>query len=291
MGIKTSEFFFKSLILSTGILFSNIAFSQYQFPVTYKRISIPNSANYNNNIIGETFGLAEKEVILTFDDGPRPSTTPKILAALNKFNAKAVFFMIGHKVDSSTYKIVQDIASSGHAIGSHTLGSTSNGHTCIANTWNCKIQNVKDGISIFPSALSSKKAQREIILGHQMIAAALGGYLSPFFRFPFGEHDSDLTDFLSSKNLTAFHWHIDTIDAVNPSQDPNMFIQNTLSTLEENKKGIILFHDVVDLTAATLEQFLLELYNRGYKPVLPLPSDVPLSQVHPSNPTLLKIGL
>ncbi len=268
---------------------SQIALSNFEFPVAYKNVSTKNSSLYNNNLTNENLGLNDKEVILTFDDGPRLSTTPRVLETLNKYNAKAVFFMIGHKIDSSTFSLVQDIAKSGHAVGSHTYGSPSNGHSCIANTWNCKKQNVIDGFSFFPSALSLNKAKREITLGHQMVAAALNGYASPFFRFPFGEHDSDLGNFLTTKNLIAFQWQIDTKDAVNPNQNSETFIQNTLNELDKYKKGIILFHDSIELTASSLESFLIQLYEKGYKPVLPLPYDVDSNQLDTNNPTLVKI--
>ena len=61
----------------------------------------------------------EKVIYITFDDGPHPELTPFILQELNKYNAKATFFIIGEEVDSypSLYK---DILKGNHSVGNHT---------------------------------------------------------------------------------------------------------------------------------------------------------------------------
>jgi peptidoglycan/xylan/chitin deacetylase (PgdA/CDA1 family) len=58
-------------------------------------------------------------VALTFDDGPDPRSTPKILALLEKVGAKATFFVIGHKA-AEHRELVRDIAAAGHAVGVHS---------------------------------------------------------------------------------------------------------------------------------------------------------------------------
>ena len=61
----------------------------------------------------------EKEIFLTFDDGPHPVATPFVLDTLARFNAKATFFCIGKNV--TTYPdIYRRILDEGHAIGNHT---------------------------------------------------------------------------------------------------------------------------------------------------------------------------
>src|SRR5262249_44350911 len=63
--------------------------------------------------------LREGEVVLTFDDGPRPKNTPAVLAALAAHCTKAIFFPIGLH---ATYEpgILKQVAAAGHAVGSHT---------------------------------------------------------------------------------------------------------------------------------------------------------------------------
>ena len=63
--------------------------------------------------------LRNKEVVLTFDDGPWPDNTPKVLEALANHCTKAVFFPIG-KHASYYPEILKKVAEGGHSIGSHT---------------------------------------------------------------------------------------------------------------------------------------------------------------------------
>lgn len=61
----------------------------------------------------------EKKLYITFDDGPHPSITPKVLKILKKFNAKATFFCVGNNIEK--YKTTFDmIVSEGHSVGGHT---------------------------------------------------------------------------------------------------------------------------------------------------------------------------
>ena len=61
----------------------------------------------------------KQAVALTFDDGPDPVTTPKLLALLSRYRVKAVFFVIGEKAAAHP-ELIGDILSQGHAVGNHT---------------------------------------------------------------------------------------------------------------------------------------------------------------------------
>src|SRR5437762_9413503 len=78
---------------------------------TYPRVGLKN--------FPQTLPLRDHEVVLTFDDGPWPPTTPKVLAALAHECARATFFLIG-KSASEHPDLVRRIASEGHTIGHHT---------------------------------------------------------------------------------------------------------------------------------------------------------------------------
>ena len=60
-----------------------------------------------------------KDVYLTFDDGPIPEVTPKVLAILDKYGIKATFFMVGENIDKHPEVFAQVLAA-GHSIGNHT---------------------------------------------------------------------------------------------------------------------------------------------------------------------------
>lgn len=67
----------------------------------------------------QTLPLADKEVVLTFDDGPFPPTTTKVLAALASECVQATFFLIGKSAEANP-QIVKKIAAAGHSVGHHT---------------------------------------------------------------------------------------------------------------------------------------------------------------------------
>ena len=58
-------------------------------------------------------------VYLTFDDGPIPEVTPKVLAILDKYGVKATFFMVGENIDKYP-EVFEQVVQAGHAIGNHT---------------------------------------------------------------------------------------------------------------------------------------------------------------------------
>jgi peptidoglycan/xylan/chitin deacetylase (PgdA/CDA1 family) len=66
--------------------------------------------------------FAAGEVVLTFDDGPQPSATKRLLDQLDHHGLKATFFVVGLWVREDTYQLIQRMASSGHEIGTHTYG-------------------------------------------------------------------------------------------------------------------------------------------------------------------------
>jgi len=60
-----------------------------------------------------------RKLALTFDDGPNPAITPKLLALLDRYNAKATFFLIGRFVRECP-ELVKETAARGHLVGNHT---------------------------------------------------------------------------------------------------------------------------------------------------------------------------
>ncbi len=79
-------------------------------------------AKFGNNLfpgIRFSFPGEKQSVYLTFDDGPHPGTTPRILELLAKHNAKATFFCLGQNVEK--YPAIYDsIIAAGHAVGNHS---------------------------------------------------------------------------------------------------------------------------------------------------------------------------
>jgi peptidoglycan/xylan/chitin deacetylase (PgdA/CDA1 family) len=185
--------------------------------------------------------LADKEVVLTFDDGPWP-TTPAVLKALADECTKALFFPIGLH---TTYhpEILKQVAAAGHTIGSHTW---SHAH-------------------LDSKKLTEQQAKDEIEKGFSAVKMALGTAPSPFFRFPALAHTQPTLAHLASRNIAMFSVDIDSLDF--KSSSPDQVIQTVMTKLEKQGKGIILMHDLQKHTAQALPTLLRRLKAGGYKVV------------------------
>lgn len=183
--------------------------------------------------------LAVGEVVLTFDDGPNPKTTPTVLAALDKHCVKATFFEVGKWVEAHP-ELTKEVADHGHTIGNHSYSHPRNlGH------------------------LSLDKAEADIERGFAALDAASGGRAAPFFRYPGLNNSNALNDYLASRNDAIVSCDIGTDDWMRIGAE--QIKQRTLARLEQHGKGIILFHDTEPATARALPDILDELKKRGYR--------------------------
>jgi peptidoglycan/xylan/chitin deacetylase (PgdA/CDA1 family) len=185
--------------------------------------------------------LADKEIVLTFDDGPWP-TTPTVLKALADECTKAVFFPIGLH---STYhpEILKQVAAAGHTVGAHTW---SHAH-------------------LDSKKLTEQQGKDEIEKGFSAIKMALGAAPSPFFRFPALAHTQATLGYLGTRNIAMFSVDIDSLDFKSSSSD--QVIQTVMTKLDKQGKGIILMHDLQKHTAQALPTLLRRLKAGGYKVV------------------------
>lgn len=193
------------------------------------------------------------EIMLSFDDGPDPITTPMILDTLARWNAKAIFFVCGNRIQnrSAAQAILRRIVDEGHTLGSH---SHSHSATPLPR-------------------MSPANAVEEILRGHIVANAAIGK-IWPFFRFPYGAGNSYLRNFLSGNQVTEFHWSIDSVDwSYDPSNgghtSPQELLQSAIAKVDRRQGGLILFHDILRRTAEVLDPFLADLHAKGYRLVLP----------------------
>jgi peptidoglycan/xylan/chitin deacetylase (PgdA/CDA1 family) len=191
--------------------------------------------------------LADKEVVLTFDDGPWPGNTPAVLKALADQCTKAVFFPIGKH---ATYhpEILKQVAAAGHTIGAHT--------------WSHANLNGKK--------LTEQQAKDEIEKGFSAVKLALGTAPSPFFRFPELQHGPWSVTYLGSRNIAIFSCDLDSFD-FRKTSTPDKVVQTVMTKLDKLGKGIILMHDFQKHTADALPELLRRLKAGGYKVVLMKP--------------------
>jgi peptidoglycan/xylan/chitin deacetylase (PgdA/CDA1 family) len=199
----------------------------------------------------QTLPLADHEVVLTFDDGPWPSTTAKVLAALAHECVRATFFLIG-KSASEHPGLVRRIAAEGHTIGHHTWLHRS-------------LMRIPPG-----------ETTEEIDHGISAVEMALHGTATttpstPFFRFPGFESTPATLDLLRSRGIVVFGTDLWASDW-NP-MTPKQELKLITDRLKRAGRGIILLHDPKAHTAAMLPAFLRYLRDNHYRVVHLLPAE------------------
>ena len=186
--------------------------------------------------------LRDKEVVLTFDDGPWPVNTPAVLKTLADECTKAIFFPIGKH---ATYypEILKQVAAAGHSVGSHTWSH--------ANLNNKKI--------------TEAQRKEEIEKGFSAVKWALGAAPAPFFRFPALQHPPEMVTYLGDRNIAMFSCDLDSFDF--KASKAQTIIDSVMRKVEKLGKGIILMHDFQKHTAEALPELLRKLKAGGYKVV------------------------
>jgi peptidoglycan/xylan/chitin deacetylase (PgdA/CDA1 family) len=199
----------------------------------------------------QTLPLEDHEVVLTFDDGPWPATTPKVLAALARECVHATFFLIG-KPASEHPELVRRIAAEGHTVGHHSWT-----HPTF-------------------SQIKPKDAVDQIDHGISAVEMALHGTATttpstPFFRFPGFASTPATLDLLQSRGIVVFGADLWASDwtPMTPQEELKLL---TGRLTEAGNKGIILLHDPKKHTAAMMPAFLQYLKENHYRVVHLVPA-------------------
>jgi peptidoglycan/xylan/chitin deacetylase (PgdA/CDA1 family) len=189
---------------------------------------------------GDPNFLAPGEVVLSFDDGPSPTDTRKVLAALAKECTKATFFVVGEMVALHP-EVVKETAAQGHTIGTHTWS-----HPNLAK-------------------LSLEDVTREIEATFDAAQKASPEPIAPFFRYPYLSSSKVTVDYLKGRNIGQFAVDIDSQDwRVRSSK---AVIKRIMAGLKARGRGIILMHDIHKWTADAVPELLAQLKAGGYKVV------------------------
>ncbi len=193
----------------------------------------------------QTLQLGDHEVVLTFDDGPNPGTTDRILDALTKQCVKATFFIIGRDALANPALLKREYEA-GETIGHHSYSHP-------AKT-----------LRFIPEAAAKADIDKGFAIDDRIVYGSSGPEpRMPFFRFPGFADSPALVAWLSSRNIAVFgadFWAFDWLD-LSPEEE----LQIILRKLEQQKRGILLLHDSRLSTAIMLPVLLDELKKRGFK--------------------------
>jgi peptidoglycan/xylan/chitin deacetylase (PgdA/CDA1 family) len=197
----------------------------------------------------DSLPLNDKEVVLTFDDGPVPPYSNEILDILASQCVKATYFMVGEMARAYP-AVVRRVYEEGHTIGTHS----------------------EDHPLRF-GQLPAKKIRHEIDWGISDVGAALGGtrYLAPFFRIPGLARSDVLESELATRGLVVFSSDTDA-DDWHRHIKPDQIIALAMRRLEALGKGILLLHDIHPATAAALPGLLQQLKDNGFHIVQVVPA-------------------
>jgi peptidoglycan-N-acetylglucosamine deacetylase len=198
----------------------------------------------------ETLPLAPKEVVLTFDDGPEPGTTSRILDTLKRECVQASFFLLGRSALAHP-ELVRRERAEGHTVAHHTFA-----HPLL-------------------DRMPLAAAQGEMDRGFAAVDTALygrsdGAPKTPFFRFPGFASSPALLDWLQQRGILVFGTDLWASDW--SPMAPEQQLALVLGRVEANRGGIVLFHDTKRQTAAMLPAFLRALKSRGYQVVHVIPA-------------------
>jgi peptidoglycan/xylan/chitin deacetylase (PgdA/CDA1 family) len=197
----------------------------------------------------QSLPLADKEVVLTFDDGPIPRYSIPVLDILAAQCVKATYFLVGSMAREFP-AVVRRIHQDGHTIGTHTENHPSRMHK-----------------------LPIEKVRAEIDQGISDIGAALWNQkdLAPFFRIPGLDRSDAIEDELAARSLVVFS--SDTVaDDWYRRIRPADIVRRAMSRLEARGKGILLLHDIHAGTVAALPELLKKLKEAGFHVVHVVPA-------------------
>ena len=174
-------------------------------------------------------------VALTYDDGPSPTVTPRILNCLKENGGRATFFMVGQKVIKSP-DVLKQMVAQGCEVANHTFD-----HTLMTK--------------VSPTDLAN-----QLVATNQAVSDACG--ISPVLMRPCGGAKTDAgMNIAGAISMPAILWSVDTLDW--KTRDASQTIQTVLDKVKDG--DIILMHDLYDATGDASETIVPELVNRGFQ--------------------------
>src|SRR5271165_3916888 len=224
----------------------------------------------------QTIPLADHEVILTFDDGPEATNTPKVLDALADQCVHATFFEIGRSADGLPQIARREVL---------------DGHTVAHHTWS----HPQPTLRYLPGGDAA--ARTDILKGMIAVEKAAYGQTfregepkdlkdlklhAPWFRFPGFADTQDLRDWFAANNVGIFGVDLWASDWI--KMTPEEELKLVMGRLDKNgHKGMLLLHDNHPWTAEMVPMLLAELKAKGYKVIhmVPGPGNGPTAAAPP----------
>lgn len=197
--------------------------------------AVPNPGNSSGGLGGDPTRVA-----LTFDDGPNPDWTPRVLDILDRYGVKATFFLLGS--EAARYPdLVREIAARGHSIGNHSWS-----HPTLTSLSDAAARDQMERTS---------NVIRDVTTG---VAGYPRGYVVSCGRPPYGATNARINNIIASLGMRPALWNVDTNDW--RGRDP------LASTRRARRDAVVLMHDGGgnrSLTVSRLPSVIEDLRARG----------------------------
>ena len=237
---NTNIFFSILLIVLIGIHIKN-GLPVYVYPLLFFVYSL--IVFYGCYYVGSNFFIKvicsattdEKEIAISFDDGPATNYTPEILQLLKQENIKAAFFCIGHRIPGNE-NLLKQIKEEGHIIGNHSYTH---------HFW----------FDMFSSGKMLNDLKKMDVETEKVT-----GLRPKLFRPPYGVTNPNLKKAIIKGGYTPVGWSVRSMDTV--IKDEKKLLGKIKGALKPG--AVFLFHDTSKTTLNVLPEFIKEVKNSGY---------------------------
>ena len=246
LNFRNTNIFFGSLLLVLIGIHIKYGLPVYIYPLLFIVYSL--IVFYGCYYVGSNFFIKivcsattkQKEIAISFDDGPATNYTPEILQLLKQDNIKATFFCIGNRI-AGNENILKQIKEEGHIIGNHSYSH-----------------------HFWFDMYSSKKMLNDLKqMDHEM--ERVTRMRPKLFRPPYGVTNPNLKKAIMKGGYTPVGWSVRSLDTV--IKDENKLLAKINGSLKPG--AVFLFHDTQKTTLNVLPEFIKEVKNRGYQ-IVPL---------------------
>ncbi|WP_297522415.1 polysaccharide deacetylase family protein [uncultured Clostridium sp.] len=225
--------------------------------IIYSAKSYAVPANEVNEMVNGKYPGNEKEIFLTFDDGPSITNTPKVLKVLKEYGVHATFFVLGSELKTNADKnIIKDEIIQGNAVADHSY----------SHSYKILYPHNSVDVSTFMKEFNETNDIMRSVLGKNFNARIVrmpGGYMSRVYYHD--KHLPALNAAFKKAGITSVDWNAETGDATGKYYTSNQLVQNAGKETKGYHHIVLLMHDIKSNTAAALPQLIQYYKSRGYE--------------------------